>query len=288
MVTTMLPLVVVCFTPPLHHLVGSTTQLGMGKGFNKAKNKQADLKREMGLAKKQNKPEDSGASRNSSKPLSAEEIKERNDRKRFDELLQRGGAQVHNDYSADGYLNSKQEEEEVTAARAGVDRIFEGDPAPSECYENLIDCKTEKIVAKKGAGRLAPWTANDLKVDETDYRVIVCDPRKQSDELHQAMKDLNAGLPKDMKDRLYYISADTPPENRRFMKKNGLQHLDVYCDSEDLDWMRAYTALGDQRWSMTMLVVAKGKVMKLAREVDIYNAARTVINAVKAMKSEEQ
>lgn len=171
---------------------------------------------------------------------------------------------------------------------SGVDRIFEGDPAPTECFENLVSATTEKVIAKKGAGRLVPWISKDWGIDEEDYRVIVCDPRKQSFEFHKAMIDLNAGLPKDIKERLYFINADTPAENRRWMKKNGMETLDMYCDSEDMNWMRTYTALGDKRWSMTMFIISKGRVFRLAREVDVYNVCRTVINAVKSMKSEQQ
>ena len=172
-------------------------------------------------------------------------------------------------------------------AGSATDRIFEGDPAPTECFENLVSVTTENKVAKKGAGRLAPWTSNDYGIDADDYRIVISDPRKQSTELHQAMKDLSGSLPKDIKDRLYFINSDTPAENRRWMKKNGLQNkIDVYCDTEDMEWMKSYTALGENRWSMTMFLLQKGKVAKLARDLDIYNAPKTVINAVKAMKSD--
>jgi peroxiredoxin len=168
-----------------------------------------------------------------------------------------------------------------------VDRIFEGDPAPVDCFENLVSSKTEKIIAKKGTGRLVPWVSTDYNIDHGDYRVIVSDPRKQSTELHQVMKDLHGSLPQDIKDRLYYISADTPAENRRWLKKNGLDDVvDVYSDDENMTWMRRYSALGENRWSMTMFIIRKGKVVKLARELDIYNAPKSVANAVKAMKDE--
>lgn len=136
---------------------------------------------------------------------------------------------------------------------------------------------------------MVPWISKGLGIDEQDYRVIVCDPRQQSLEFHQAIKDLNAGLPKEIKDRLYFINADTPAENRRWMKKNGLDNnnVDIYCDSEDKDWMRAFTALGDKRWSMTMFIISQGRVVKLARDVDVYNACQTVSNAVRAMKNEQ-
>ena len=50
-----------------------------------------------------------------------------------------------------------------------------------------------------------------------------------------------------------------------------------------MEFMRAYTALGENRWSMTMLVIADGRVQKLARDVDQYGATRTVQNAVKSL-----
>lgn len=46
--------------------------------------------------------------------LTDQQIKERNDRLRFEELLQRSGT-VLNEYSADGYMSKKQEEEESDA-----------------------------------------------------------------------------------------------------------------------------------------------------------------------------
>ena len=135
---------------------------------------------------------------------------------------------------------------------------------------------------------MAPWLSNDYDIDTDDYRIVICDPRKQSTELHQTIQDLPSSIPKDIKDRLYFINADTPAENRRWMKKKGLQDkVDIFCDTDDMEWMKSYTALGENRWSMTMFLLRKGRVAKLVRDVDIYNVPRTVINAVKAMKSDD-
>jgi len=49
--------------------------------------------------------------------LTQEEIKERNDRRRFEQLLQREGTKMFSDYESDGYLNTKQVEEEISAQR---------------------------------------------------------------------------------------------------------------------------------------------------------------------------
>jgi len=101
------------------------TELYMGKGLNKQKNKQMDLKRKMELAKLQKQGIDTDAdtdaaasAENDSKlGLTQEEIKERNDRRRFEQLLQREGTKMFSDYESDGYLNTKQVEEEISAQR---------------------------------------------------------------------------------------------------------------------------------------------------------------------------
>ena len=84
------------------------------------------MKRKLELAKQQQKnPEEAGANGDDDddetpKALTAEQIKERNDRKRFEQLLQREGSKSLNNYNSDGYLSREQEEEEITAARTFV------------------------------------------------------------------------------------------------------------------------------------------------------------------------
>lgn len=106
----------------VHHATSTTrstlTTLGMAKSINK----QADLMKKLKEAKQQAK-ESSGETDDEPAPpaektkLSANEIKERNDRLRFQQLLEEGGTSMLNDYSSDGYLNRQQEEEEISAAR---------------------------------------------------------------------------------------------------------------------------------------------------------------------------
>lgn len=94
----------------------------------KMRNKQADLLRKMELAKKQKEEEGDGDNDDASsttkssddqktKKLTDEEIRERNDRLRFEELLQRESSKVLNDFSSSGYLTKEQEEEEIAASR---------------------------------------------------------------------------------------------------------------------------------------------------------------------------
>ena len=91
----------------------------------KIRNKQMDLMKKMKEAKKQNQDDDDegdgGAATPASmtaadsKRMTAEEIKERNDRLRFEELLKRESANPN--YTSDSYLTKDQEEEEINAAR---------------------------------------------------------------------------------------------------------------------------------------------------------------------------
>ena len=90
----------------------------------KIRNKQAELAKKMEMAKQQSawKEDGSGIDTHNSNPkketrLSAAEIKAKNDRLRFEELLQKQSSVVLNDYSSDGYLNKEQEEQEILAAR---------------------------------------------------------------------------------------------------------------------------------------------------------------------------
>lgn len=83
--------------------------LGMGKGLGRSRNKQQELARKMALAKKQNQGQ--GGSK---EKLSAKEIKERNDRLRFEQLLKTQSASVGG-ISDDEYLTPQQEEKELTA-----------------------------------------------------------------------------------------------------------------------------------------------------------------------------
>jgi len=165
---------------------------------------------------------------------------------------------------------------------SGVDRIFEGDPAPTECFQELVSIKSENAIGAKAAERLIPWLRKNPD-RQHDYLVILTEPRMKSPELRQTVQNLFSDLSVDIRNRLIIINADSPAENRRWLKKSGLEDkIQVYSD-EKMEWMRAYTALGEKRYSMTMFIVADERVQKLAREVDMYAASRVIKNAVKSL-----
>jgi peroxiredoxin len=166
---------------------------------------------------------------------------------------------------------------------AGKDRLFEGDPAPTDCFEDLVSIKSENAIGSNGKQRLVPWLRKS-SARHNDYLVLITDPRMQSPEFRESVKSLTMELPEDIRSRMVVINADSPAENRRWLKKSGIPEdtIELYSD-EKMEWMRSYTALGENRWSMTMFVIRNGRVQKLARDVDQYGVTRTVRNAVKAL-----
>lgn len=119
-----------------------------------------------------------------------------------------------------------------------------------------------------------------------DYLVILTDPRRQSPELRQTIQNVHAEIPADICRRLIVVNADSPAENRRWLKKSGMDgKLELYSD-EKMAFMRAFTALGEKRLSMSMFIISDQRVQKIARDIDQYGATRTIRNAVKAMTEE--
>ncbi|KAG7342235.1 hypothetical protein IV203_007327 [Nitzschia inconspicua] len=263
-------------------LLLSSTTLFMGK----LRSRQAELQKKMALAKKQNANKDpqqdpqqsSLSDSHANSRLSDEEMKKENDRKRFEELLR--GSQVFS--GDDDYLNEQQEEETIDAYRRGADRLFEGDPAPTAAFEELISIKSENAIGETGAKRLVPWMRN---TGSDDFLVIICDPRVKSPEFRDAVKAVRSGLPKDISSKIVFINADTPAENRRFLKKNNLMDSGIKLFSDEKrEWMQAYTALGDNRWSMTMFIISNERIQKLVRELSSVDASLVVEKALRAME----
>mmetsp|Transcript_31510 Transcript_31510/g.36227 ORF Transcript_31510/g.36227 Transcript_31510/m.36227 type:complete len:309 (+) Transcript_31510:105-1031(+) len=257
------------------------------------RNKQADLIKKMQEAKKQREVTGSDgtddttsltdAPSTQTRRKSDDEIKRENDLKRFDQLLNSEAATL--DYGLDGnsnnYMTKQQEEEEIDAGFRGLSRIFEGDPAKEEPFQDLLRIENGNALGEAGTKRLLPWL-NKNPSKENDYLVVVTDPRPKSDELRSAMNKF-LKLSPDVLSRMIVINADTPAENRRYLKKQGITTINILCD-EKREWMREYTALGEKRWAMCMFILQDTRVQKLVREVDVELASHVVQSAVKTME----
>ena len=130
----------------------------------------------------------------------------------------------------------------------GVVRLYEGDPAPSTPFSELLNIENGEPIGKGGMKRLLPWEGSK-SVSSSDYLVVITDPRPKSIELRTAMKRLTGAMSADVLKRCLVINTDSPGENRRFIKKNfgeeNKDSLKIMCD-ENLELMREYSALGDK------------------------------------------
>jgi hypothetical protein len=128
----------------------------------------------------------------------------------------------------------------------GVVRLYEGDPAPTNPFAELLSIENGEPIGKGGMKRLVPWEGS-RSTTSADYLVVITDPRPKSIELRTAMRRLNDALNADILKKCLIINTDTPSENRRFLKKNFGEELDlrILCD-ENMEWMREYTALGEK------------------------------------------
>ncbi|GFH46570.1 hypothetical protein CTEN210_03044 [Chaetoceros tenuissimus] len=258
--------------------------------FNR-RNKQADLMKKMQEAKKQRELNEGGEvaaaiveeeKSKANKRLSDEEMKTQNDLKRFQELLDSESATVNYDIGGSNYKTKQQEEEEIDAGARGADRMFEGDPAPTDVFEDLVNFTTGNALGKNGASRVVPWL-NKSSAKQKDCLVVLTDPREKSSELRSSLKSISKLLPADIRSKMIIINADTPAENRRFLKKNEIDNLNIYCD-EKREWMREYTVLGDKRWAMNLLVLQEGRVERLVREVDVELVTQVIKSSVTSLK----
>lgn len=252
------------------------------------RNKQLDLAKKMAEAKRQKEAREKGLDttaalvddkKEDNQRMSDEEMKVINDRKRFEELLNSEAATVNYSIGNGNYKTSSQEEEEINAYHRGVDRIMEGDPAKEAPFYDIVNIHTGNALGKDGASRMLPW----LNTNQKDYLVIITDPREKSPDLRSTIKGISASFPPNELSKLIVINADTPSENKRYLKKNDISNVNIYCD-EKREWMREYTVLGENRWSMSVLILADKRVERLVRDVDLELAVPTIQNAIQSLK----
>lgn len=262
-------------------------------------NKQKDLAAKMAEAKRLREQGEAGnggtvsasaeentTSSPSNAQLTDKEIKLRNDRQRFADMLENSMTSSNGDLGDGYYLTVEQENENADAVFRGISRLYEGDPAPSAPFTELLNIQNGEPLGQGGMKRLVPWEGSK-NAGSSDFMIVVTDPRPKSVELRTAMKRLVGALSADLLAKCVVINTDTPAENRRFVKKNfseesGADKMTVLTD-EKMDWMREYTALGEKRFSITMFILKEGRCEKIAREVEAEVMTETVKNAIRTM-----
>ena len=120
---------------------------------------------------------------------------------------------------------------------------------------------------------------------KSEFVAVVCDPRGQSPEFRSTISALSSELPKDVFNKIVFINADSPAENRRLLKKIKLgdesSSVRLFSD-EKREWMQAYTALSKNRWTMTLFVLDEERIQRIVRDYTQFAAADVLTNAMKA------
>ena len=95
-----------------------------------------------------------------------------------------------------------------------IDRLFEGDNAPTEPFQNLVSVKKELPLGERGMKQLIPWLGNN---SEEDYLIVIADPRDESIELRTIMQRLDSGGKgsKIPLNKVVIVNSDTTSVNRR-------------------------------------------------------------------------
>ena len=194
----------------------------MGKGLNRARNKQAEMAKKMELAKKQKDRlvETDGQ----------HDDKLESDRLLFAELLAKSSpppaitSQPTNPQSERKSTENTRNKPKVKAkdvkrkkkAHGSQDAAEEpqhdvplqqGDTAKRRHFESLLET-SQKPLGAAGAAQLVPWVPPYL----TNYLVIVADPRRQSGDLRQRIQYLTLNLSPEILSQVIVITADSHEE----------------------------------------------------------------------------
>jgi len=197
----------------------SLTLLHMGKGFNKARNKQAELAKKMAIAKSQNSQKaegdgtndvDAGSNANNndidgsgSDANDADRDQDRKMREEFEKLLQTtSGSMPIGDDAESAFIppiqaGSKLKKKIAPPKVAKPKKISAKQQQAQQeekkltqmqvqrrHFESLVDVETAAPLGAIGAAKLVPWVPPFLKTG----LIVLVDPRSNSNDLRRAMK----------------------------------------------------------------------------------------------------
>ena len=110
--------------------------------------------------------------------LTTAQIKECNDKQRFQYMLENSMSSVTLDGDLDTgfYLTESQEEANANALFRGVTQVYKGDPALTTPFADLVCIKTLAPLGKGGMKRFVPWEGSRTNASG-DYLLVVTNPR---------------------------------------------------------------------------------------------------------------
>ena len=272
------------------------TRLFMGKGFNRAKNKQAALAKKLEIARK---GKENGTQNETNQNENTDDDKTM-DRELFEKLLATtkgaipSAADTESDYFSPikiGSTKTKKVRRPNPSPKPKADK----EKPPEEIsqrsfFEDLIDLETSQRLGPINAAQLIPWVPPYLK----DCLVVFTDPRTSSGDLRQTFKYLSSALDDrdsngKYNDQVMFVCTESVKEMKSWLRRSNIERpLRVFSDPE-MKFLSAYDLIGsetDYRWSMSMLVFdTDGKKPKVFRDVDPTYASQMALQHMEEYES---
>lgn len=291
------------------------TPINMGKGFNSAKNRQAELAKKMAEAKQQNKGDGASSTASPSKdntlPDTNVDTKLAQSHAEFDELLAKNlppkekkvvmteterpvvVVEKRRPPTSTGPkvkakdLKKKRKKEAAKKNEADNEddekaQLREGDKARRRDFEALLEADSQRPLGPMKAAQLVPWVPPFL----TDYLVVVADPRRQSNEARAAIQYLESS---DVEHVIAVTADDSPSDLLAWKKRVGITEGDgsiqIFTDPS-LEWMRNYSCIDDDHWSLHILVIdSDGIIRQHSEKVDPSHACQMVSEMIKVIEA---
>ncbi len=220
--------------PARSRLCCDTMPLCMGNGLNRARNKEAELRKKMERAKQQNKKEETAAPPPTNDEVLKEQNEEEYNRLLFAELLAKSQPVVNEKTFRQSESSPKADRHKVSAKRIKRKKkavrqqtneqvnddhdedvpLQQGDTAKRRHFESLVEVSAtvgDQPLGAARAAQLVPWVPPYL----SKFMVVVSDPRRQSGDLRQAIQYLTSNLPPEIAHQMIVISADSNEETQR-------------------------------------------------------------------------
>lgn len=257
----------------------------MGKGFNRAKNKQAELARKLEVARKGKE----NGTQKENQPNEKTDDGNGLDRELFEKLLTTTKGAV----PGIGRERRKKDKKPKPPLKTKVEKDEWNEKISQRSFfEDLIDLKTSQTLGPINAARLVPWVPPYLK----DCLVVFTDPRHNSGGLRQTLKYMKSELEgRDSNEKynqqVVFVCTDNVQEMKSWLRRSNIEPTFPIFSDPEMKFLSAYGLIGSKdiqyQWSMSMLVFdTDGKKPKIFRDIDPYHAPQMALNVMNEYESE--
>ncbi|KAL3944433.1 MAG: hypothetical protein SGBAC_001511 [Bacillariaceae sp.] len=278
----------------------------MGKGFNKARNKQAQLAEKLNISKQQEgklvEPRDDKKKSGDGNEPSQEDFQ-----RLLDSTL---WAMPTEDDSNSAFIPEikvgkpkkkkvrKDPQAKIDAERAVAEKkrmeqeAKKRNNAQRRYFEPLVNVETNQALGVIDSAQLVPWVPPYLK----DCLIVIVDPRPNSAELRQSIQYLGSVVEpnkeeedkksqRTIQDQVIFVTADSTKEAQAWLKRSKTESLIPIFSDPDLAWMNQYKAT--EGWCMSMMTFdTDGSIVENNANIQPSAVTQLVLDTLEIMSAE--